>query len=315
MAFQSQEVAVDSMMVMIRLTGLLLFSPAGQNGGPMHILMPGMPSHVAQIGFRKDTRTGCQNWVGGVCYVSLENSTIELGRPGRSQRVTLPPGNVSRAVDKRVAASHLQAVPQDVPALKGRLTLHEGKIEHLCSLGRFALQQGASVDTINLVNVVEWKYWSPGEQLVLTRRRLRENGPQDTTWNVDPDRTPTRTVELFIRHIPSNEAGEVQPAATSMKVGDPVEHFEAFYKLLSPETASGPIPHFVGALDKLCPWPVSTNRTFMTLRHDFLPPVNAGTMSCMVGAGDPPSTVGLAAQHSAADSAAEQRWDQRRGRH
>jgi hypothetical protein len=274
---------MDSVLVMIRLTGLLLFSQP--NGGPTRVLMPfesgGMPHHVAQIGYYTPTSTGCVKWIPdpvgprGVCFIRLDNSTLEIGLPGNSHLATLPAGNVSRAhaVNRPVQQKYLNASLQNVPALKGRVTLHQGRITDECKLGRFEFRNGTTLDSVDLVNVVSWSYkLPPNATLTLARRRLRNGGPKDTTWTVSED--PSHEIELFIRHVPDPDL------SGPMQHGQQVRHYNAYHRLLNPPAASGPVPRFGRELRDSCEWPVS--KLIRTLTF------NAGTMSCMVAAGDPP---------------------------
>lgn len=273
---------MDSVLVIIRLTGLLLFSQPAN--GPMHVFMPaelpGMDAHVAQIGYYTPNATGCEKWVPdaagtrGVCFIRLDNSTMEIGTPGNSTPVGLPDGNVSHAPmqHRPVGQNYFASVLQNVPDLKGRIILHEGNMTG-CPLGRFEFQHGATVDSVDLVNVVVWTYkLPPNATLTLTRHQLRASGPQDTTWTVSQDLS--HVIELYIRHVPDPDN------SPPIQHGDEVGHYRAYYRLLPPPGASGPVPHFGRLLGNLCAWPVAP------LVNHLMD--NAGTMSCMVAAGDPP---------------------------
>jgi len=276
---------MDSVLVIIRLTGLLLFSQP--TNGPMHVLMPfelgGMSPHVAQIGYYTHTDTGCVKWVPdgpaatrGVCFIRLDSSTIEIGTPGNSRSIPLPVGNVSHAINRDVEQEFLRPVLRNVSAirrLKGRITLNQGGITHECRLGRFEFRNRSGRDSVDLVNVVTWTYkLPPNARLDLQRRRFRAAGPRDTAWTVSPNRD---TIELFIRHVPDPDPPR------PMRRGEEVRHYRAYYSLLRPNSSSGPVPRF-GRLHvgNVCSWPVS--------RTEKLLPTNAGTMSCMIAAGDPP---------------------------
>lgn len=275
---------MDSVLVVIRLTGLLLFSQP--SGGPMRILMPfpsGMSPHVAQVGFYTNTSAGCDQWVKenaqgtrGVCYFRVDNATLDIGRQGNSQPVVLPVGNMSRANSghRPVAQKFLEPVLGNVPELKGRITLHEGTKQD-CALARFEFQQGSALDSMDLVNVVNWTYKLPPNSTVdLVRRRLRAGGPRDTTITVKPDLTG-KEIDIFIRHVPD-------PDMTGpMSHGDEVKHFRAYYSLLTPSVPNGPVPRYGRAhVNAYCEWPTSW-------LERVIPP-NAGTMSCMVASADPP---------------------------
>jgi hypothetical protein len=249
----------------------------------MQVLMPfevgAMDPHVAQIGFYTPTATGCEKWVPdgvgsrGVCFIRLDNSTLEIGTPGNSAAVTLPVGNVSHAVAKSVGEEYLRPVLSNVPRLKGRITLHQGSITDNCPLGRFEFQNGTALDSVDLVNVVTWTFkLPPNATLDLHRRQLRPAGPADTTWTVSPDHWDT--IELFVRHVPDPDP------SGPMQHGQEVLHYHAYYSLLNPPAAAGPVPRFGRLLGNVCSWPVSL--TIKSLRD------NAGTMSCMVAGGDPP---------------------------
>jgi hypothetical protein len=285
---------MDSILVVIRLTGLLLVTPANGNGGPMHILFPeppgGIGAHVAQIGFWKADRTGCEHWIEisdlpdkrGVCYVRLNNSTLTLGREGNSQLVAVPGGNASRVDNHPVDTAFLAPTLQDAPALRAlrtRITLHEGFFDDSCALGRFTLRQHGEVRPVNLFNVLRWTYRLPLRDsiLELARRRFRTTGVGvDSIWKVSADKS--HTIELFIRSIPTNEAG-TDLTDDDIEPGNEVPHFGAFYRLLSPP-AAGPLPRLVAETGQSCWWPMARKIEKM----DF----TAGTMSCMVAGGDPP---------------------------
>jgi len=112
----------------------------------------------------------------------------------------------------------------------------------------------------------------------MTRTNFRGSGPPTRSWTLTAD--ATHTIELFVRHVPLSQSTENPTPEDDLKEGESATHFNAFFSLLKPEPTIGTLPQFGRKLGTVCYWPVTKTRFSL---FD-----TAGTMSCMVGAGDPP---------------------------
>jgi hypothetical protein len=291
---------MQSVTVLVRMTGLLLFSPTTpQGGGPTNIILPTtfpLPPHVAQLGYRKRTGDGCAYWQDDICYVDVRGWSLEIGTPGNASPAPQVRGNASRAqtVHRPVPARNVGHNP--ILNVRARFKLYEGQQDSTCDLGRFTLRNEIDVP---LTNVVYWRFSYPSRTLVIYGARLNSglgNPPRSEFLRVAAN--SSNVIELFIRHVPRSEQAHTTeadrirrarhpgrgPHSKQMDPGDSATHFSAYYRLLDPPGRSGPLPVFVGRTSHppYCVWARGRGNRLLEVI------ANAGTMSCMVAAGDPP---------------------------
>jgi hypothetical protein len=253
--------------LVIRMTGLLLITPADAGGsGPVHVLFPQTghlrEPHVAQVGYRAPE---CAARPDGICWRDIAGLSLEVGQAAAAGPVRLPypESNLSNLLGLHVPASFLGTAP-DAGVLKSRVTLNSGAVTGACALGRWSIPHPAP--GVPLANVVEWTIPDlPAESVVLRGTRLGQPGVTETI------RLPTNgsgTIELYIRHLPQDEANyedgivtEYEPAPAIP--GEPAKHFGPLYELLDGGPDARPLPVFLGETGESCRalWPIGRSRS------------------------------------------------------
>jgi hypothetical protein len=288
--------------VLIRMTGLLLLTPSNTSGRlPVHVLMPAtgnLSAHVAQVGFRGANTRWCAFWDDGICYVNMEGWSLDIRRPvGPTSGTThMPKGaaNVSSTVGRRVRSQHLGQTPGRM--VRSRISLYSGSVSATCAIASWRWTSTSTRDT--LANVLDWTISNWGRKyLVLTRQPLdpqpHESAEIIDTLYADP---VTNTIELFIRHVPAAEqdhdyVSNLPPQQDTHTSGSQRNHFHGYYDLLGVRhDGVRPVPSDPrrlienGQEKRWCPWATVAGPERLVI----IDVKNAGTMSCMVAAGNPP---------------------------
>lgn len=286
--------------VLIRITGLLLLSPAsGTSNHPTYVLMPTTQErHYAQVGFVSRSGAGCAWYQDRICYVDIDGWSLEIGNAEASTAAQPPYGlpNLSKAVERPVRSDVLAPTP-NTAVLRARIALNAGDKAHTCPIARWEFSR----DTVELPNVVEWRIPDLGAQtLVLKRSRLDDPSTVDTITILEPE--VNGIIYLFIRHVPEAERDHRYKGRV-LALGDPATHFAAMYNLLDmTENRNRPLPTYRGRTWNVCAWAVEERIQSLQLQMamgperrkpldlDFL---NPGTLTCMPASGTP----NLSARH------------------
>ncbi len=138
---------LDSITIVIQLTGLMMIVPPNGPGGPTHVLMPRSQavSHDAYVGYRmRSSAEPCAgDAIRGFCFVQMNGYELEplprsAGVPNpevpRIPRTVL---NLSQGSGgRRVHAGHLGQNPGR-DTLQSRITLPSGMVTDTCQMGRW----------------------------------------------------------------------------------------------------------------------------------------------------------------------------------
>lgn len=283
--------------LVIRMTGLLLLTPADANGGgPTYVLLPEThhleEPHVAQIGYRAPECESANP--DGVCWLTLDDWSVDFGVPTSAAPVALShqDANLSGITGLRIPRELLGPEP-DTSVLKSRILLGSGAESASCPLAQWAIGGGAS--RVQMANVIEWTITDlPADGAVLRRTPLRVLGGEETV-RLSPGEG--NTIEVYIRHIPEAEARYQDGEAASYRVpvlalGDSAKHFHAVYDLLNAPPDQRPLPRYHGFILGSCQhlWPIGRRdrmpgqlQMAMGRDDDWSPT----TVSCMIGTGLP----------------------------
>lgn len=296
---------MDTITVVIQLTGLLLLTPDDPSGrGPMHVLMPetrNVESHVALLTFPGDSAEYCLTYVNGRCTVDMDGWSMKLGRKetGTAGRDTLPRSatNLTRISGGKSVSRRLLG-ERPGRRVRSRITLRAGGVTDSCSMAewRYTAVGSGRVEIEALANVVDWTIHDvPRNGSLLVRKRLdRVHG--DSVEKLAIKYPASGPLEIFISHIPTHEAAmlglirsgrDATPPlhavdergvsagtdSVSVMVGaDSVAtHFNAYYSLLGAKKNERPLPKFERFLRR-CSGRLGQRPSIM----------RAGELSCMV---------------------------------
>lgn len=197
---------MDSLTIVIQLTGLLmLVPPSPGQSGPTRVLMP-EPDHIrheAVIGYRSPAGHTCPGHpVDQFCFVRMEGWELDP-LPGRAQPVNLPRSIMNLTRNSGGIRVHRDLLGSNAPrdSLRSRFTLGGGDVSGACPMGQWTFDPvGAQQrDTISLANVVEWTTPDiPQDSIVLVRRRF-SGGSAQKLVTLYPDEG---RIELLIAHVP-----------------------------------------------------------------------------------------------------------------
>jgi hypothetical protein len=254
---------MDTLTIVIQLTGLLMIVPPNGPGGPTHVLMP-EPDHVrheAYIGFRRTP--GAQHCEEDLSsefrFVRMEGWVLDPlpGSGGAAAELPRTILNVTRGSGGRpVRPDHLVANPRRNP-LRSRVTFGGGNVTDTCQMGRWRFDPvgRARRDTISLSNVVEWTIPDVPQGSIVLKRRPLGGGSEQELATLYPD--GAGRVELLVAHVPSRAWNQFQRtllrlsafdqtrigtlATEGSQTGDGsqvddtdrrISHFRSYYKLL-----------------------------------------------------------------------------------
>lgn len=301
-------------VVVVRMTGLLLLTPSNpSNARPTHVLIPKtsypVPIHFAQIGYRAHPDPGnCATYVDGICYLDMDGWSMDISagaNPGGS--IAMPSGaaNVSDAVQKPLPKELLNDFP-DMTRLRSRITLHAGQEKEGCALAKWKwTPQSTGIEThLDLANVVEWEIPNmplTRGRLLLVRKRLDGLGTPETIDLGEPG--GSGTIELFVRHIPTDELDHRPSNVGPPTLGHEARHFQAYYDLLGHQGGNRPIPRVsrtvgyprgcrwqeTGSTAQLLPRAARVAERAMDARAAGPTWRSPGMLSCMVASAKPES--------------------------
>lgn len=212
---------MDSLTVVIQLTGLLMMVPHNAGAGSsMHALMPVTPDsipHTAFIGFRKNSSTRrCDRDFQQFCLVRMDGWSLEplpggQGAPSGGN-ATLPRGavNLSRGAGGRPVNPGNLGQSSASSTLRSRITLRTGGITDACNLALWEYDPAGYPPAVILPmpNVLEWTI--PGvalDSIILVRHPINGGAP-DTITTLHPD--ASGLVELLVAHVPPAGQGMLE---------------------------------------------------------------------------------------------------------
>lgn len=268
--------------LVIRMTGLLLLTPADAHGGrPTYVLVPQThqlaEAHSARLGYRAQ---GCPSRTGGICWLDMNDWSYQVA-PGASHP---GPAHVSHANITRITGVPVPQNlfgPQPGAALKSRVMLYGGEVTDSCALARWSIRN----DTVTMPNVIEWTIRDvPESNLMIIRTPLHQPGARPDTIPLRP--LAGQPVELFIGNIPEVEwRGGWSPHPA---LSDTATHFHAVYDLLNAPHGQRYLPVYRGRTGEMCSpmWPVDRPQYALQPAgaRDHPSPT---TVSCMIGSGFP----------------------------
>ncbi|WP_420126245.1 hypothetical protein [Longimicrobium sp.] len=288
--------------ISIGLTGLILMLPVSNPAGTGLFMPKDAKDHVAYVGFKSDNKNcdGYNPYL-GICFVSLENSTL------------LPIGVQSNT--PHGATPHVVSVTRNSGGKKGeagkveaksraRATLLSGSATEPCALARWTIDPhppGEPVDVIEPANTLTWVIPNfPGTQLVLERRG-------GSPVRRDTLRAQQGRIELLIVHVPTKEfaalleakapAGglPVDVGSTQVDTAEINRHLDKLYGLIEVPDSQRPRPSKVEPKgNAICPINVLglQNAVYPMLdpKSERLEPqarTGIRTYSCIIGGADP----------------------------
>lgn len=288
---------MQSLTVLIRMTGLLLLTPQNSDGtGTMHVVMPktgasvGTPIHFAQLGY-DPTLFGpaCPHQLeDGLCYLDVGSSMVNIGARASGPGTTLPqPGiaDITEATGANVPRSRFEKKDTKVFAL---INLYSATITDTCAIAEWEYGPPQHRRRQNLSNVVDWKIQNlPGTDLPLYRNNMPGEAVDSVPLVTLRPAQGTRTIELYLRH-------SSKPAASG-------RHFHVLHDLAGaggtnlPDT---PVPIILNGEPRQCDWVVPHGSVWLELHRAIstrdgseMPLLklrdDPTTQSCIVGSGLP----------------------------
>jgi len=268
---------MQSLTLVLKISGLLLVTPHTQNGsGPTQILMPephNVGTHVAKIGYRRrngTTLAHCDSSSGDICWVRMQGWSMDLGSDAGTSTIasTLPhgAGNLTRRLGGQLPSDHAGPKPK---GLDSRLTLHAGGMTSSCGLAEWRMKKidhPNEEERVRLINLMTWEMqYQSTNIIILKRKQINALGTvtEEVVDTLRPDGT-SRTIELHVRHDPVQES-EVQCP------GGEAVHFAALY-------------HYLGIQNRRLPRCVRVNSD-CSPRDKRLLRDAPGTLSCMIASG------------------------------
>lgn len=220
---------MQSLTVVIQMTGLILLAPdRPSGGGPTHLLLPREASHYAWMSFTADSmesRSRCAYYRAGFCWVKLDRSSIEVGAGG--QPVPTAAGipasalNLTAGKGKPVHRDRFgQAPGNDVRA---RVSLLSGESTRTCSLADWNyddvdLEHGQ--DIVPLANMVEWTIRGIRQDHLPMVLKPLNPGAGDQDRILPPLRARVgNTAQIFITHQPLPETTRLTNGFMNLESG------------------------------------------------------------------------------------------------
>lgn len=231
--------------IRIVMTGLMmLVPPKPGHQGSTDVLMPApinLPTHVAMLVYFGPYNENCGYYVEGFCIVDMDGWWLNLTTTGGGtpHAATLPRSVTNLTNDSGgwpVAPQYLR--PNPGRTVRSRISLDAGQITDSCALAQWTHDPTGPTyfDSIPLANVVTWSI--PGytaDSLVLRRTRL-DPEPGETTHQFGVARRDTAgPIELFIIHIPFDEA--------QFMAGDVLRQLVAMGLSSDPRSTAGGVRH------------------------------------------------------------------------
>lgn len=210
---------LDSIHVVIQMTGLLLLAPDRPSGsGPTHVLLPatnGLPTHLAWMAYTADSLESvnrCQEYLSGLCIVDLDGWSLTLGSGGKPAPTTnrVPPSalNLTRGKGRPVDRDRLGQRPGR--KVRSRVSLLAGEVTDTCVLADWEyddVDPATGLDTVPLANMVEWKIRNIAQGHLPMVLSPLDSMAGDRRMDLPALRAAVSdTAEIFIMHIPLAEA-------------------------------------------------------------------------------------------------------------
>lgn len=301
---------MDTLTIIIKMTGLLLMVPPGPGGGPTHMVLPAtgnsVPPHVALLAYATPTRKDhCLGYdsISQMCFVNLEGWSLEpVPAAGVNNGPPIPPSGMASVTlgsgGLRVPRSLLGGNPGR--KVRSSLVLNRGGTTRECPPALFTFDPiGAAVpeDTLALTSVLEWTIRIAGDSLPLVRTPL-DRTSTDSAETLDVLRPDSGAIELFILHLPVWEDGGFlltrdataaqrespssvrQSAGASHAHADSMRweatHFHAYYDMVRARRNERRLPRFLRPTNASCDWGL------MTLRGQAIGVRSPTTFTCML---------------------------------
>lgn len=244
---------MDTLTVILHLTGLLLLTPGSTSPTATHVLIPEPPGnmerHVTRLLYRPDNLQHCPSstHVGPFCIVELNDQDLKIGDSVEASRPPIPEGtpNVSTASSRRVPRDRYEADPSE--RLRSRVTFWAGERLGMCSKGWWEFRD----TTMMVPNVVTYELVHTGAGLPrITVTPLRDHRPTpQLTLAAAPE--ARGEVHLFVYSVTPAEPEQVETIAMRRLAGAPAldnsvplarqdplpyrsraSHYRAYYNLI-----------------------------------------------------------------------------------
>lgn len=214
------EAAQQTSTISIGLTGLILMLPVSNPAGTGLFMPKEAKDHVAYVGFKGENKDCDEyNLDFGICFLKLENSTLEpIGVESNAPHSATPQVvSVTRnSGGKKGEAAKVEA------RSRARATLLSGSATAPCALAKWTIDPHGEEfpeEMIEPANVLTWEIPNfPGIELVL--KRTGGLPPRSVTLRANQGR-----IELLIVHVPKKEFEALLAAEKpgSGSGGSPVE--------------------------------------------------------------------------------------------
>lgn len=238
----SRAAAVDSVDVLIHMTGLLMVVPPAKAGDPLNVFLPAVVNHFADLGIgiasgSAEARRLCKNNPAadsGICYVDLERWSLDpLGAGGTTATISdLDKAGVANAT--RGSSGAKAEIAKLDNRLRAQIVL-SGRLGEPCSLADWTFQPpDESEQPLPAANVVRWIVRLPRSAMLVFR--LKANPNSTVSVPLTPDEKGA--VEIVLAQVTSPEEKQLPPAPTSAPTSFPDKgysptHFARYYDLLS----------------------------------------------------------------------------------
>jgi hypothetical protein len=242
---------MDTLTIIIHMTGLLLLSPAPTPGGPALQVLAAAPTrkmgeHQVRIGYFSRERTpNCVVYQKNICWVNIDGWALSFGTPNANAEPSPLPQHMA---DVSWTAPH--SIPlkrfgnEPGTKVRARVTIYGGQVEGSCSLGSWDF----GVDSLPLQNVVSYRIpnAATGRRVSLLGTRLNSHQPAPPQQVLGTVEAEDSTVNLFLFEIPTTEAEKLEgldilTAARNHVMttrekepdkGAEANHYRAFYNLI-----------------------------------------------------------------------------------
>lgn len=237
---------LDSVTVVVHMTGLLLVVPPTQRDGGTTIVLPQAAGHVALLGFgRTASSDAVQNlclasgqyadaYRAGICYVNLDQwSVLPFGENGGrlSSELAVPAG----LMDVTDASGGDYKVPLQTNNFRSVVFKRGWFGPTTCSLANWTYTPVTSGGlkktprTRPLYNLVDWEIRHPANPRLEFVSASGVPVPVELPVTAGEDR-----IELLLAHVPIGDQAQLPPAGRPTPAGavDSAAHFHAYYNLL-----------------------------------------------------------------------------------
>lgn len=280
---------LNSITVVIHITGLLLIVPPHPGGNTTYVVMPphGTPKHAARIGFEGPNTAGlCVAHLGGICYVDMNTWSLDpIGAGGTPATPTID-GFPREVINLTHGSGNQHRVNTSTLGNQVLATFVAGRPTRPCSLGQWYYNPVGALNQriVAIANVLDWEIRLPGSSLQLVFRRRDNSATVPVT--LEP---PFGTINLLIAHLPAGELNRLPPGRPNRPLPPGFlarpTHFDDLYNPLGiePGDSRRRLPRFFTSIrEDACPVRVNTNLARFNAQV-----WTVDTYSCMLAAAEP----------------------------